>query len=295
MAGLCRLIASSGEDGVFLRRLAANKQRSSQRRGTTSTRVDRAGSQLAFVSDKDEYGQDKAKYTLYYATVRAPNAVAVTRTLDGMTPSDRGNVSFARSGSAIIFGVAPAPADSIPADSLADKAVFDLWHWKDPACNHSSCASFRATARARGPALPHPSKSAVRLANDSLPSVTLSDDARTALAVTKCRTRWRRCGRRRLRRRADRRCLAANARESLRSSPSGVALAGAKYVHVVEDGRWHSYACDDGEIAALTGAIAGVRFDERSGIRRQHLRRTARRLRRATTACVGVHALRRGS
>ena len=45
--------------------------------------------------------------------------------------------------------------------------------------------------------------------------------------------------------------------------PFGASLSpGAKYVTWFEDGRWHSYAVATGKIADLTGAIAGVRFDD---------------------------------
>ena len=33
---------------------------------------------------------------------------------------------------AITFNVAPPPIDSVPADSLVGKSVFDLWHYQDP-------------------------------------------------------------------------------------------------------------------------------------------------------------------
>jgi len=41
-------------------------------------------------------------------------------------------LSFTGTGNALLFGVAPEIPDSVPADSLAEKAVFDLWHYKDP-------------------------------------------------------------------------------------------------------------------------------------------------------------------
>ncbi|MGH7710030.1 MAG: hypothetical protein ACREOG_02040, partial [Gemmatimonadaceae bacterium] len=113
---------TASEDGVYLRALGS-EQATPVMRGEANYKqlaFDRAGVQLAFVSDKDEYGREKARYALYYATTKTPSAVAVTTTLDGMAPSDRGSVSFSRSGSAIVFGVAPTAPDSIPADSLAD-------------------------------------------------------------------------------------------------------------------------------------------------------------------------------
>lgn len=257
---------TASEDGVFLRALGGN-QSTPVLKGEGNYKqlaFDRAGRQLAFVSDKDEYGQEKAKYTLYYATVRAPNAVAVVRTLDGMTPSDRGNVTFARSGSAVIFGVAPLPADSIPADSLADKAIFDLWHWKDPRLQPQQLRELSRDRTRSWTSVYHiPSKSAVRLANDSLPAVTLSDDARTALAVTNVpyavEAMWGDGG-------SDAVLIdvASGTRTRIAAKlPFGASLSpGAKYVTWFEDGRWHSYAVPTGKVVDLTGALAGVRFDD---------------------------------
>src|SRR5205085_258520 len=96
---------------------------------------DRAGSQAAFVSDRDDAAKEHPRFTLYYANLKTPSAQAVVTSAaigDDLGISDNGRVAFTRSGNAILFGVAPALLDSIPADSLYDKAVFDLWSWEDP-------------------------------------------------------------------------------------------------------------------------------------------------------------------
>ena len=60
--------------------------------------------------------------------------------------ADNGRVAFTRSGTAITFNVAPPPIDSVPADSLVGKAVFDLWHYKDPVLQPTQRSTRRATA-----------------------------------------------------------------------------------------------------------------------------------------------------
>jgi dipeptidyl aminopeptidase/acylaminoacyl peptidase len=257
---------SAGEDGVFLRAFGSD-QSAPVMRGEANYKqlaFDRAGVQLAFVSDRDEYGRDKAKYALYYATVRAPNAVNVATAVEGMAPSDRASVSFTRHGSAIVFGVSPPPLDTIPADSLADKAVFDLWHWQDARLQPQQLRELARDRNRSWTSLYHiATKSAVRITSDSFPSASISDDARTALAVTNVpyavAAMWGDGG-------SDAVLIDAVSGKRTRVAaklPFGAQLSpGGKYVTWFDDGRWQSHAVATGKRVDLTGAISGVRFDD---------------------------------
>ena len=257
---------TTASEGVFLRALGS-EQSTPVLTGEANYKqlaFDRAGAQLAFVSDKGEYGKDKARFTLYYASVKAPNAVPIPATLDGLTPSDRGSVSFSRTGSAIVFGVAPAPMDTIPADSLADKAVFDLWHWKDPRLQPQQLREVgRDRVRSWTSVYTIANKSAMRLANDSMPNVTLSEDGRTGLAVTNVpyavEAMWGDGG-------SDVVLIDVPSAKRTRIATKlsfGASLSpGAKYVTWFDDGKWHSYAIATGKVTDMTGALAGVRFDD---------------------------------
>ncbi len=253
-------------DGAFLRALGS-EQSTPVLTGEANYKqlaFDRAGTQLAFVSDKGEYGKDKARFTLYYATVKAPNAVVIPATLDGLSPSDRGSVSFSRTGSAIVFGVAPPPMDTIPADSLADKAVFDLWHWQDSRLQPQQLRELsRDRNRTWTSVYQIASKSAVRLTNDSMPNATLSDDGKTALAVTNVpyavAQMWGDGG-------SDVVLIDAASGKRTRIATKlgfGAQLSpGAKYVTWFDDARWHAYSVATGKAIDLTGSIKDVRFDD---------------------------------
>src|SRR5205814_3298092 len=95
----------------------------------------RTGSQLVFLSDKDEFGRgDKPRYTLYGASVKGGAAqewIAPSQVPTGMHIADNTGATFTRSGTAVTLNLAYPPIDSVPADSLVGKAVFDLWHFKD--------------------------------------------------------------------------------------------------------------------------------------------------------------------
>jgi dipeptidyl aminopeptidase/acylaminoacyl peptidase len=160
--------------------------------------------------------------------------------------------------------VAPPPLDTIPADSLADKAVFDLWHWKDTRLQPQQ---LREVARDRDrswTSVYHiATKTAVRLANDSMPNVTLSDDGRTALALSNTAyaiaAMWGDGGN-------DVHVIDATTGKPTRVAskvPFGATLSpGARYVTWFNDGRWRSYAVASGRTVDLTGALANVRFDD---------------------------------
>ena len=190
-------VDSLNADGVFVRSLA-NGTATPLKVATGNYRslaIDEAGTQVAFVTDADEWKADKPRVTLYHASLTGtrqrpgvqPATVAVTADAagDGMKIADRGALEFVKSGGVLRFGVAHVQPDSIPADSLADKAVVDLWHWRDTRPqpmqrlqvgqdrNRSFAAVFHVATRQMH-----------RLANDSIPTVQLSEDGKVAVATT---------------------------------------------------------------------------------------------------------------
>src|SRR5690606_2907984 len=106
-----------------------------------SLAMDEAATQAAFITDADQWTDTTPRFALYHASLvgtRArpglqPAAVAVAPNAvgDSMRIAERSGVSFVRAGGVVRFDVQPLPPDSIPADSLSDKAVVDLWHWRD--------------------------------------------------------------------------------------------------------------------------------------------------------------------
>jgi dipeptidyl aminopeptidase/acylaminoacyl peptidase len=242
-----------------------------------SLTFDRAGRQLAFVTNAAEFGRPKARFALVHARldrvgpaggapdVRTAVAVdaAVVNGEPGLVVSDRG-VSFARDGSALVFGLAPAPLDSVPADSLADKAVLDLWHYQEPRLQPQQRAEARRDRGRAYTAVYHPATGrAVRLGTDTLARVTLSDDGRTALAVAELpyalERLWGEGGNDLyvLDARTGARTLAAR-----RVQFPGALSPGGRYVTWFADGRWRAYDVAARRTNDLTGALRGVRFDQ---------------------------------
>ena len=96
---------------------------------------DEAGTELAFVSDRDAYERDPAPFALYF-WVPADRAAAplVTTATAGMpshfAPSENGKVSFSKDGSKLFLGTAALP-DPVK-DDAPEPVKVDIWSWKDP-------------------------------------------------------------------------------------------------------------------------------------------------------------------
>jgi dienelactone hydrolase len=257
----------SARDGAYLRTLATGTTvtlaagRGNYRRVT----LDRTGTQAAFLSDRDEFGKDKARFSLYYASLKAGAAQPVVTPASlpaELRLADSASVSFTKRGNAILFGVAPPVADSVPADSLVGKAVFDLWHWKDPALQPTQRLNAARDRNRSFQAIYFPAaRKLVQLANDSIPNVDVADDARVGMAASRERYRiesmWGDGA-------AD--VYAVNplsgATQLVRERISGQAQLSpdAKYIAFYDKGHWFSYNTLTAKTVDLTAPLAGVSF-----------------------------------
>ncbi len=269
-AGYTIATRDSIRDGAYVRDLAAAREVAllTGPGNYKQLAFDEAGRQVAFVSDRDDQGgDDDVRYSLYHAQLGgrgATVAVAAGAAGDSLVVSDRASVSFVKDGSAVVFGLAPAPLDSIPADSLADKAVFDLWHYKDARLQPQQIVEAgRDRNRSYSTVYQVRSRRLTRLETDSLPNVTLSDDGRVGLAATSVpyaiEAMWGEGGN-------DVYLIDATTGERTlvaeRISSRPQLSPGARYVIWFEDGRWFSHDVASGRKADLTGGLAGVRFDQ---------------------------------
>ncbi|MBI2409058.1 MAG: S9 family peptidase [Gemmatimonadetes bacterium] len=235
-----------------------------------SLAVDRKGTQVAFVSDRDDKSA-KPRYALYYASLvlakgqKGPIAAAkvVDQAMVGADQlvADRGRVDFVRDGTALQFALAPLPIDSIPADSLVDKAVYDLWHYKD---TQIMPVQKKTAARERNrtwTALYHPAlKKWAKLSNDSLRQVSVADNGKLALALNPVQyaieATWGEGG-------SDAYVLDAvtGARTLIAKKLEGAQLSpGGKYVTFFRDGQWVAHATAGGKQVEITAAIKGVKL-----------------------------------
>jgi len=228
---------------------------------------DERGSQIAFLSNRDSFQKEKPAYVLYHAALRTPSAARALATGPalpaGWVISEQGRVAFTRGAQTLLFSVAPAPLDSLSADSIADEAVFDLWHWKDAKLQpQQKIESGRDQARSYTAAYQLGSGRAVRLANDTFPNVSVADNGSVALAVTSVpyavEAMWGSGGSDVYvvdATRGTRRKVAERVEFGASLSPAG------RYVLYFDKGRWNAYNTASGRTVDLTGAL-GVKFDQ---------------------------------
>jgi dienelactone hydrolase len=259
----------STKDGAFIRTMATGSVTTlaSGRGNYKSLTMDSAARQVAFLSDREEFGKQKARYTLYYAQLKAGAAAPVVGP-SALTADyrivDNASVSFTGSGNAILFGVAPVAPDSVPADSLTGKAVFDLWHYKDPTLQPTQRLTAGRDRNRSFQAIYFPvTRKLVQLANDTIPSLEVSDDGRFGMASSRERYRiesmWGDGG-------SDVYVIdpATGNAKLIREKISGQAQLSpdGKYVVFYDKGRWYGYSTVTARTADLTGNISGVSFEQ---------------------------------
>jgi len=96
------------------------------------------GSQVAFLSDRDDYEAEQAEFTLYHGAGPSWTGAAMANSgtegvPDGWWVSENGNVSFSDGGGHVRFGTAPRPEPEEEDETLDDdKVTLDVWNWRDP-------------------------------------------------------------------------------------------------------------------------------------------------------------------
>ncbi|MFI5233835.1 MAG: alpha/beta hydrolase family protein [Gemmatimonadales bacterium] len=191
---------SSGDStkaGAFVRQLSSGATTTllAGRGNYRALALDRKGAQVAFVSDHADAGGARPRFALYASTLSgakgqtapapAAEVVGAGQFGTGLRISDRGSVSFTRDGSAVLFALAKPPADTIPADSLYDKANYDLWSWTDAVINPVQKVGIGRERNKTYTAIYQSlTKKAFRLSDDSLERVQVSENGKLALGTS---------------------------------------------------------------------------------------------------------------
>ncbi|HEY8470339.1 MAG TPA: prolyl oligopeptidase family serine peptidase [Longimicrobiales bacterium] len=151
---------------------------------------DRAGRQVAFLSNRDDYEAEQPAYTLYAweegrDSARVVAAVGTRGIPEGWWISEHATLSFSESGRRLLFGTAPRPApepeDSTPED---EKVILDVWHWQDPYIQPMQLRQVDRERRRSYQAVAHLREGRiVQLATREVPGVTVArnGDGRIAL------------------------------------------------------------------------------------------------------------------
>src|SRR5262245_11717776 len=168
----------STKDGVYLRDLATGAAHVILN-GPGNYRAftfDRPQKQFVFTSDRDDFGKPNAQPTLYYGTVKGGTAQALLTT--GALPTgyrfpNNFSASFTRAGNAVTVSIAPPAEEAVPADSLAGKARFDLWHYKDVQIQPTQLLQVQAALNRTYQGIVNiATKKFTRLTDENFPNVT---------------------------------------------------------------------------------------------------------------------------
>jgi dienelactone hydrolase len=149
---------------------------------------DEKGTQLAFMSDRDDYKADVSPYKLYYWTEGTPAAVEAASGKtpgmpQGMAVSENGRLNFSKDGTKLFFGYAPVPAPEPDEDATLPVKV-DIWNWKDSDLQPMQKVNADQDKKRNYMAVIHflpKERKLVPLATPDMPTVALSEDSKVAL------------------------------------------------------------------------------------------------------------------
>jgi dipeptidyl aminopeptidase/acylaminoacyl peptidase len=276
----------SERDGVYVKSLASgiDAQPTTLASGTghyQSVTIDKAGKQVAFLTDKAEYTSEKPRFALYYGTLDgtpAREVVGSGAVPSGMKLAENGGISFNKGGQMLTFSIGPIPPDTIAQDIINEGAVFDLWHYKDPFLRTQALKEPDYFVNPRYQAVYWPSNNKwLRIGNDTTREVSFSEDGKTAVAISiapyTIQSMWGEHlydvylvnpseGGWKLVRRGLPNTGSYAPSASGMIYTSDVSLSpGGKYVMLFENKNWKAYNVATGKTVNLTSGIVGVRFD----------------------------------
>ncbi len=269
---------SLGVDGVYLRDLTTGTETALKvaTGNYRSLAFDEAGTQLAFVTDADSWGAETARFAVYHATLAgarnrpgpqpATRVVAASDVPDSLTVAERSRLAFVKSGAVLSLGLSRPLPDSVPADSLADKAIVDLWHWRDARPQPMQRLQAAQDRNRQYTAVYHVATRQFRvLGSPELPQITLSDDGRTALANTNVPYEMDAiAGEGGTDINVINTLTGALRRVATKVRGGGQLSPGGKYVTWWENGSWRVHDIAANRTRELTAGITGVRFEDES-------------------------------
>ena len=264
-------------DGVFVRPLSGGEVTTVATGAGRyqSLTFDEEGDEVAFLSDKAEYGakRDSALYSLYHAKLDGESTMATALVGPGdvgeeMIVSTSGSATFTKDGAGVRFGFGPEPVEPVPADSLQAGAVFDLWHYEDPYLQPAQKLQAQSLRNIWFDAIYWLDEGRwVRLGTESYNAVRLNEDATVGMATTNdpylVRGMWGdtrtdvylvdpRTGGATLVRKAMEPSGGPVPRPGRSGQGSAFLSPGGKYVLMYERRHWHSYNVATGETVNLT-------------------------------------------
>ncbi len=123
-------------DGAFVRKMSDGSAKAllTGQGDYKGFAFDGKASQLAFISDRDDYAAKASRFKLYHAQIGATAASELTVPSESragpITVSENGRLEFSKDGGRLFFGTA-APPHAEP-DDAPEPVKVDIWNYKDP-------------------------------------------------------------------------------------------------------------------------------------------------------------------
>jgi dipeptidyl aminopeptidase/acylaminoacyl peptidase len=155
-----------------------------------SLAVDETGTQLAFLTNRDDVVSKQPAYSVYYWDGKAQQAKAIATTTTAGVPqgwwvSDDRAPNFSENGQRLFFGTAPKPepepTDSLPAD---ERVIVDVWSWTDPLLQPNQLRQLEQERNRNYLAVVHLKEGRmVQLASLDVPDVVLAQEGDADVAL----------------------------------------------------------------------------------------------------------------
>jgi dipeptidyl aminopeptidase/acylaminoacyl peptidase len=154
---------------------------------------DESGGQLAFLTNRDTWGEAGPEYALYHwqprlAAARRVAAAGSAGVPAGWWVSEHGGVTFSQNGQRLFFGTAPRPEPEEEDGLLPEERVrVDIWHWQDPLIQPMQLRRAQQERRRSFQAVVHLRDGrdgrVVQLADESMPDVSVGSRGDADVAV----------------------------------------------------------------------------------------------------------------
>ena len=151
--------------------------------------IDEAGTQIAFLSNRDDFQAEQPEYILYRWEINRDNPQQLASKESESIPegwwvSEYGDLEFSENGKRLYFGTAPIPKpepEEIPEHERVD---VDIWHWQDPYLQPMQKERLEEREQENFRAVVHLRKGrVVQLANQAIGRVLTADEGNADMAL----------------------------------------------------------------------------------------------------------------
>ncbi len=152
--------------------------------------IDEAGTQVAFLTNRDDFTAEQPAYALYYWT---PQSSAATLLAQAGTPglpddwgvNENGKIHFSKQGERLFFGSAPLPeSEEKDPRAASEKVNVEIWTWNDPLLQPMQKKQVDTEQKRSYQAVVHlPQRQVVQLASEEVPDVKVGAQGNADIAL----------------------------------------------------------------------------------------------------------------